>query len=120
MPDRDWRFRVQDILESMEKILSYTAGMTFEEFKRDDKTVDAVIRKFTVIGEAARHIPKQIEDRHPDLPWNEMRGMRHILVHEYFGVSLPTVWHTIQNDLPPLLPKLRAVLNVEESNEGKH
>lgn len=119
MPGRDWKLRVQDILESIEKILRYTKGMTFEEFKQDDKTIDAVIRNFTVIGEAARHVPREIEERYPELPWTEMPGMRHILVHEYFGVSLPTIWHTIQNDLPPLVPKLKEVLKREEQNEAE-
>jgi uncharacterized protein with HEPN domain len=111
---------VQDILEAIEKILKYTQGMNFEEFERDDKTIDAVIRNFTVLGEAAGRIPQEIEGRYPELPWAEMRGMRHILVHEYFGVSLPIVWQTIQNDLPPLVPKLKALLepaNQEEQEE---
>ncbi|MDQ7030175.1 MAG: DUF86 domain-containing protein [Ardenticatenia bacterium] len=110
MPHRDWRLRIHDIIEAIEKILRYTEGMTFEEFARDERTVDAVIRNFTVIGEASRHIPQEIEQRYADVPWQEMRGMRHILVHEYFGVSMQILWHTIKHDLPPLLPKLRSVL----------
>ena len=110
MPHRDWRLRIQDIIEAIEKILRYTEGMTFEEFAKDERTVDAVIRNFTVIGEASRHIPQEIEQRYADVPWQEMRGMRNILVHEYFGVSIQILWHTIKYDLPPLLPKLKTVL----------
>jgi len=114
---RDWRLRLQDILEAVEKILRYTRGMSFEEFEGDEKTVDAVIRNFTVLGEAAGQIPKEIEERYSELPWAEMRGMRHILIHEYFGVSLPIVWETIQKDLPPLAAKLRSVLEQTESEQ---
>jgi uncharacterized protein with HEPN domain len=87
MPDRDWKFRIEDILESIAKVERYTAGMTFDTFTADEKTIDAVVRNFTIIGEAARYMPQEIEARYPYLPWNEMRGMRNIVVHEYFGVS---------------------------------
>lgn len=113
MPDRDWRLRIQDILESVAKIQRYTAGMSFEEFQADEKTIDAVIRNFEIIGEAARHIPREIQECYPDLPWAEMRGMRDILIHQYFGVSLPIVWHTIQYDLPPLVRELQKILERE-------
>jgi len=60
MPYRDWRFRVRDILEAIEAVREYVSDMTFEDFVRDRRTVDAVIRRFIVIGEAARHIPEEI------------------------------------------------------------
>jgi uncharacterized protein with HEPN domain len=84
-----------------------------ETFQADPKTVDAVIRNFEIIGEAANFIPDDVQARYPDLAWQEMRGMRTILVHEYFGVSLPILWHTIQNDLAPLANSLRQLLRQE-------
>lgn len=116
---RDWQLRLQDILEAIEKILRYTEEMDFDEFKQDEKTIDAVIRNFTVLGEAAAHVPEEVEKRYPELPWAEMRGMRHILIHEYFGVSLPIVWETIRNDLPPLVPKLKTLIEQESQTEGQ-
>ncbi len=105
--------RVADILESIARIRRYTAGMTFETFSVDAKTVDAVIRNFEIIGEAAGYIPEDVQSRYPDVAWLEMRGMRNIMIHEYFGISLPIIWHTIQNDLEPLASGLRRLLEPE-------
>jgi uncharacterized protein with HEPN domain len=71
--------RVEDILACIAKILQYSDGMTFEVFCADSKTVDAVIRNFEIIGEAASHIPEEIQERYPGLAWLEMRGMRNIM-----------------------------------------
>jgi uncharacterized protein with HEPN domain len=111
MPPRDWTFRIEDILAAIEKIGRYTEGLNFEAFAADDRTVDAVIRNLEIIGEAANHIPQEIQQRYSDLPWLEMRGIRNLLIHEYFGVSLPILWETTQNNLPPLAPVLRDILN---------
>ena len=110
MPPRVWHFRLEDIVQAVEKILRYTDGMTFEQFLADDRTVDAVVRNLTVIGEAARHIPDDFTAGHPEIPWKEMRGIRNVVVHEYFGVSKTIVWETTKRDLPVLLPSLRGVL----------
>ena len=85
--------------------------MTFEKFKDDAKTVDAVIRNFEVIGEAAGYIPEAIQERHPDLGWLEMRGMRNIMIHEYFGISLPIIWRTVIHDLPLLSREIKKLLD---------
>jgi uncharacterized protein with HEPN domain len=90
--------------------------MNEAEFAREQKTIDAVLRNFQVIGEAARHVPKEIQDLHPDIPWSVMIGMRHVLVHDYDTVDTPTLWLTIQQDLPPLLPKLRRLLQRAEED----
>jgi uncharacterized protein with HEPN domain len=108
--ERNWRMRVEDILVCIDKIKTYTLNMTFEQFSSDDKTVDAVIRNFEIIGEAASHIPLEIQDQYPHLAWLEMRGMRNIIAHEYFGVSLSIIWHTAEYDLPKLEKELRTLL----------
>lgn len=113
MPPRDWKLRIRDILDSIAKISRYTDGMSLTEFEADDKTIDAVVRNIEVIGEAATHIPDGIQEGYPDLPWPEMRAMRNILAHEYFGVSLPIIWQTIQDNLPPLVEQLERLLNNE-------
>ena len=106
MPHRSWELRIADISEAIETALEYTAGMTFEQFVSDRKTIDAVIRNFIIIGEAASHLPEDFIETHPDLPWREMRDMRNIAVHAYFGVDNRVVWETLQKNLPPLLPLL--------------
>lgn len=110
MPPEKWKFRLRHILESMEKIQRYTAGMTFDSFRTDEKTVDAVINNLLIIGEAARHIPEAVQATSTEIPWPLMRGMRNVLVHEYDRINLPVVWKTVQDDLPPLAPLLRKVL----------
>ena len=109
--ERNWKMRVQDILDCIEKIGAYTNNMTVEQFRADDKTVDAVIRNFEIIGEAAGRIPLEIQGKYPELGWLEMRGMRNIMAHEYFGVSLSIVWHAIEHDLSPLAEGLRQLLD---------
>jgi len=109
-PERNWRMRVEDILVCIEKIKTYTRGMTFDQFSIDGKTVDAVIRNMEIIGEAAGLIPMEIQEKYPELTWLEMRAMRNIIAHEYFGVSLPIIWHTIEQDLAPLSDNLNKLL----------
>ena len=108
---RDWKLRVEDILDCIGKIQRYTAGMTFDQFRIDQRTVDAVIRNFEIIGEAAGYIPESIQDRYPDLAWLEMRGMRNIMIHEYFGVSLSIIWRTIELDLTPMANGIKRLLD---------
>lgn len=84
--------------------------MSPEEFRADDKTVDAVVRNFGIIGEAARHIPADLRNRHPRVPWDEMRGMRNVVIHEYSVVSPAVIWQTVETDLPPLKPMLQEIL----------
>ena len=113
LPPRGWRLRLEDILESIEKVGRFTEGMSFEDFERDDRTVDTVVRNISVIGEAARYVPEEIRERYPDVPWAEMRGMRNVVVHEYASVSVPIIWQTARRNLRPLIPMLRAILNHE-------
>ncbi len=93
---------LNDILESISDIREFTAGMTTESFSGDKKTIKAVVRSLEVIGEAAGKIPDQIRDRYPEIPWQEITGMRNRLIHEYFGIDLDIVWQTIEEDLEPL------------------
>jgi len=109
-PERSWSMRVEDILACIQKIKAYTQGLTYEQFSADEKTVDAVIRNLEIIGEAAGFIPLEIQERYPELAWLEMRGMRNIMAHEYFGVSLPIIWRAIERDLLPLAEGLNKLL----------
>ena len=114
MPPRDPRLRVDDILTAIDRIESYTTGMTYDAFAADQKTIDAVVRNFEVMGEAARHVDEQLAQRAPDVPWNDIRDMRNILIHGYFGVDVATVWKTILDDLPSLKGALRSLIEARE------
>jgi uncharacterized protein with HEPN domain len=114
MPRRDWELRVNDILDAITAVQGYTEGMKFETFVSDRKTVDAVLRNLILIGEAASHIPDDFVSEHSDIPWRDMRDMRNFVVHEYFGVSDRIIWETVQNDLPPLIPRLQQMLESDQ------
>ncbi|HEX2988648.1 MAG TPA: DUF86 domain-containing protein [Chloroflexota bacterium] len=113
MPHRQWKVRIDDMLESIERILRYTSGMDFAAFKSDERTIDAVMHNVEIIGEAARHIPAAVEAHNPAIPWTKMRGMRNLLIHQYSDVSIPILWQTVQEDIPPLPPLLRQILEQE-------
>ncbi len=101
---------VKDIIDSIKDIEKFTKGMNFEDFKKDKKTVNAVIRSLEVIGEAAKNISQDLKDKFSDIPWKEMAGMRDKLIHEYHGVDLEIVWTVMKEELPPLKPKIEKVL----------
>lgn len=82
----------------------------FETFKNDDMRTSAVIRKFEVIGEATKNIPENIRQKHPQIPWKDMAGMRDRLIHFYFGLKYDLVWNTIKVDIPKLKPLIAKIL----------
>jgi len=102
---------LQDIVTSIEKILSYTQGLTYEEFVKSQLIIDAVVRNLEIIGEASGHIPEETQNAFPQVPWRLMKSMRNILIHEYFGVDSEILWKTIQESLPALLESLRQALH---------
>ncbi|MEK7189689.1 MAG: DUF86 domain-containing protein [Patescibacteria group bacterium] len=100
----------QDIVDSIKKIKQYTKKMSFDNFTEDNKTVDAVVRNLEIIGEAARYITKTTRQRHPEIPWAQMAGMRNKVIHEYSGVDLSILWQTVKDDIPDLKKKIAKIL----------
>lgn len=107
---RNPRLYLSDILESIEKIKQYTAGLKYEQFEKASMVIDAVIRNFEIIGEASSHMPEEIQEQHPQVPWYKMKAMRNIMTHEYHRVDLRIVWETAQKDLMILKPQIDKIL----------
>lgn len=110
MSPRDWQERIRDILDAVAEIQRFTENMNFEIFRADDRSIRAVEMNFIIIGESASHIPEEIEDKYPAIPWSLMRAMRNRIVHVYYQVDERLMWDTIQNDLPPLARSLEKLL----------
>jgi uncharacterized protein with HEPN domain len=107
---RTWRERLDDILTCARNIESFTAGMSFDAFLDDLRTIRAVAFEFTTMGEAARAIPEEIQEKYPEIPWGKMQGIRNVLVHEYFRLDEEILWNASQNDIPPLIAALEELV----------
>jgi uncharacterized protein with HEPN domain len=94
----------------MEAIEKFVEGADFDGFQKNDMLASAVIRKFEIIGEAAKGVPDAISEKHPQIPWKEMAGMRDRLIHSYFGIKYDLVWHTIKDIIPAIKPSIRKIL----------
>jgi uncharacterized protein with HEPN domain len=117
VPHREWTFRISDILECFAKIQRYTAGMSISDFEKNEMAIDAVLRNISIIGEATRYIPDDIQTRYPAVPWSLMRGMRNLVVHQYENVDLDLTWDTITRQIPPLIRVLNDILERESSEQ---
>ncbi len=89
-------------MKAIQKIEAYIEGMTASQFKKNELVIDAVVRNLEIIGGAGKNIALTTRRLYPDIPWDQMNGMRNILIHEYFGVDVATVWHTAKTHLIPL------------------
>lgn len=107
---RDPRLYIDDILEAVERIEKYVEGLSFEDFSKDNKTVDAIVRNFEIIGEATKRIPMETKKKIPQIPWRMMAGTRDKLIHEYFGVNLEVLWKAVKEDVPPLKRSIEQLL----------
>ena len=110
MSSRKWQRRIEDILDAITEIQAFTAGATLEQFRTDAKTLKAVAADLVIIGEAANHIPDEVQEAHDDVPWVLMRAMRNRVVHVYFDVDPDILWDTVHTDLPKLVDPLKKLL----------
>ena len=104
---RDWRLYADDIIESCGKVRRFVAGMTYEAFVADERTLDAVIWNIEVIGEAAKKLPDEVVAQAPQVEWRKIRGMRNVLAHAYFGLDTKVVWSTATTKLDELETAVR-------------
>jgi len=114
MSKRDIILLLDDMLQSAKKIKQYTNGLDFDSFMSDDKTVDAVVRNFEIIGEAANRIDPDFRDQNPDIEWKRIRGFRNRIVHDYFGIDYEIVWDIVESYLDELIDWLDTL--IKENN----
>lgn len=98
---RDVAVYLDDALRAIRNIETYAAGMSFEDFRADQKTLDAVVRNLEVIGEAVKRVPESVREAYPDIAWRPAAAMRDFLIHEYPEIDAQAVWDTVYRDLPP-------------------
>lgn len=107
---RGMRLYIKDILKYMERAEKYIGGLNFEEFIKDNKTCDAVIRCIEIIGEATKNVPDDMRKKYPSIPWRDMAGMRDKIIHGYFEVDCETVWLVVKEEIPKLKPMITKVI----------
>ena len=108
--DRTYRMYLTDILTAMNRVQEYVEHMSFTDFVRDYKTVDAVIRNFEVIGEASKNIPQNIKENYDEVPWDEMYLLRNKVSHDYFGIDYEIIWDISKNHLPGNKEQIEKIL----------
>lgn len=107
---RSVKLYIKDILEYMERAEGHIKSLNFEQFLKDDKTCDAVIRCIEVIGEATKNIPDEIKNKYLSVPWRDIAGMRDKIIHGYFVVDFENVWLVVKEEIPRLKPLITKVL----------
>lgn len=110
---RDYLLYLEDMLEALDRVQRYVGDRSFEDFAHDELRIDGVVRNLELLGEAAKHIPQDLRDRHPSVPWRNIAGLRDVLAHQYFSLNLPILWDLMQHDLPLLPSAIKAIREAE-------
>jgi uncharacterized protein with HEPN domain len=110
MPNRDWTLFLKDIQIHSRRIISYTKDLSTQEFFKDSRTYDAVMRNIQIIGEAIKHLPAEVRKEYKNVDWKKAAGLRDIVVHEYFGVNRDIIWDVIKNKIPELEKEVKIIL----------
>ena len=106
---RDVGLYLEDILESIKQIQEYTDGIEEDDFNTNQLIQDGVLRRFAIIGEAVKHVTESYREKHPEIEWKKIAGMRDVLIHEYFQFNLKRVWKTIQEDIPKFKEQVKSL-----------
>ena len=117
MSKRDQILLLEDMLDSALKIRRYTNNLDFDAFLKDEKTIDAVVRNFEIIGEAANRIDPDYRTNNPEVEWGRIRGFRNRIVHDYFGIDYEIVWEIVRNNLSELIEWLEVLINNKKETE---
>ncbi len=104
---------LNDIRQAIDRIEQYIKNLSFDTFSEDRKSVDAVVRNLEIIGEAANRLPDELKEKYSEIEWHKVVGLRHRIVHEYFGIDLEIIWQILHKDLPELKQKLTQIISDE-------
>ena len=115
---RDDAVYLRHILDAIKQIEKYLKGISKEQFMENKLLQDGVVRQLEIIGEASRHLSEGLRQRHPEVPWRQIIGMRNRIIHEYFNVDLEIVWEVVEKDLPDLKAQAHKILQ-KQSQEGQ-
>ena len=117
MSEREIKNLLEDIYDAIKKIIIYTKEMSYDDFIQDDKTVDAVVRNFEIIGEASNRIPDDFKTEHPEIGWRRIIGFRNRIIHEYFGIDYENL-RRIKNENIPILFEFMEQILEDLNNES--
>jgi len=106
----DDTYRLQHMLEASTEAQEFMKGISRESLPADRKTIQAVTRNLEIIGEAAAKLSKEFKEKHADIPWKDIVGMRNWLIHAYFDIDYNHVWNTVHEDIPVLIPQIKKLL----------
>lgn len=107
---RDELVFLEDVLECIEKIEEYVGNLTEKEFEENSEKQDAVIRRIEIIGEAVKNISNETRKKYPNVRWREIAGMRDVVIHQYFGISIGLIWRVATSDIPSLKEKIGEII----------
>ena len=101
---------LQHILDGIDRVTGYLAGVSIEEFRNSHLLQAAAARELEIVGEAANKVSEETRREHPEIPWASMIATRNRLIHAYFDIDVTLVWSTVRNDLPPLREQIRRIV----------
>ena len=107
---KDDAIRLRHMLDAAQEAIEFAQGKTHPDLDDDRMLVLALVKDIEIIGEAAYQVSQTTREQLPQIPWDDIIGMRHRLVHAYFDINLDILWRTVQDDLPPLLEELQEIL----------
>jgi len=107
---------LSDICRAIDRIEQYIEDLSFDAFSKDQKSVDAVVRNLEIIGEAANRLPDEFKEKYLEIEWYKVVGLRHRIVHEYFGIDIEIIWQILHKDLPELKRKIIEIMKEENGD----